>query len=837
MNVDNKTLAQLDYFRIKEDIASRCFSAGGKQILADRIPLTDPESIRVLKQEAVEWTAYLSSGRKPVPGNWEPVDDLTGILETPGAAISLNDTVILGNFCRATVSTVAGLRSAAESLPLPFLSRIAAGIPDLQEPASLIYRVIDNTGQLKDLPELREIRTNIARIRREIDGAIRRYTTDSALRDILQSDVPVLRADRQVLAVKAGSKNRIKGIIHEVSQTGQTVYIEPEDVVAKNNELIQEEYRLNAEIRRILKELTGRLAPFAPDIAAAAGILARLDASCAAARWGLEHKAVYAADRAATESPVLLQARHPVLADKAVPVDVVFPENCRMLIITGPNTGGKTVTLKTLALFILLNQSGFPVPAAEGTALPLCSGVFADIGDEQSLDQSLSTFSGHMKNIGEMLSKADSSSLVLLDELGSGTDPHEGGAVAMAVLDELLERGALVLVTTHHGILKNYGYTHETCANASAEFDEATLAPTYRIRTGIPGESRALDIARRNGLPPATADRAAAYLSGDQTDISALIRGLTQKHEAADRLEQALKRQQRELREKQRAVDLKELRLKQKELELNRDDYRESRKFLAENRRMLENLVRELREGEITREKTKAVKEYISDLNRAVETAGKQIETESERLQQESLAIQKRYVPEPVSQERNRKKKRLKNKDAFASVESPAAELSGGLPDTFVPGMAVTVVSAGNRGGVLLRQIHTGSWQVQVGSMKITAAEKDLRPAAPAPASSPVYIMETGDDAGSAAGTEERPVLELRLLGMRCEEAVKALERQLDLAAVQGLHSFSIIHGKGNGVLQQAVTDYLSHYPGVAEFHFARPEDGGTGKTYVEMHP
>ena len=596
MNVDNKTLTQLDYFRIKEDIASRCFSAGGKQILADRTPLTDPESIRVLKQEAVEWTAYLSSGRKPVPGNWEPVDDLTGILETPGAAISLDDTVILGNFCRATVSAAAGLRSAAESLPLPLLSRIAAGIPDLQEPAFLIYRVIDSTGQLRDLPELREIRTNIARIRREIDGAIRRYTTDSALRDILQSDVPVLRADRQVLAVKAGSKNRIKGIIHEVSQTGQTVYIEPEDVVAKNNALVQEEYRLNAEIRRILKELTGRLAPFAPDIAAAAGILARLDASCAAARWGLEHKAVYAADRAATESPVLLQARHPVLADKAVPVDVVFPENCRMLIITGPNTGGKTVTLKTLALFILLNQSGFPVPAAEGTALPLCSGVFADIGDEQSLDQSLSTFSGHMKNIGEMLSKADSSSLVLLDELGSGTDPHEGGAVAMAVLDELLERGALVLVTTHHGILKNYGYTHETCANASAEFDEATLAPTYRIRTGIPGESRALDIARRNGLPPATADRAAAYLSGDQTDISALIRGLTQKHEAADRLEQALKRQQRELREKQRAVDLKELRLKQKELELNRDDYRESRKFLAENRRMLENLVREYRQ-------------------------------------------------------------------------------------------------------------------------------------------------------------------------------------------------------------------------------------------------
>ena len=865
MEVDEKTLLQLDFFRIRAAIAGCCCSLEGQQLVESRLPLTTPAEITRLKEEASQWVTYLNSARTLPLAGWEPVAPVAEVLSVANSVLSQQELHTLATFCAITTKTAAALKSAASQLPLPRLAEYAQSMPDLSQPAALIGRVLDKGGQLKDLPELREIRANIARIRREIDSAIRRYTSDSSLKDVLQSDVPVLRSDRQVLAVRSGSRGRIRGIIHEVSQTGHTVYIEPEEVVRKNNELVQEEFALTAEIRRILKELTASLAPFHPDIRAALRTMIQLDAAYGSARWAVNHQAIFAADLPPEGQPRLLQARHPLLGEQAVPIDLVFPTDCRVLIITGPNTGGKTVTLKTLALFTLLNQSGFPLPAAEGTALPLCSGVFADIGDEQSLDQSLSTFSGHMRNIGQMLEHSDGKSLVLLDELGSGTDPQEGGAIAMAVLDRLIQQGDLVVVTTHHGVLKNYGYTHPTCTNASAEFDETTLAPTYRIRTGIPGESRALDIARRNGLPAAIVDQATAYLEGEQADISAMITSLTQKHQEADKLSKDLKLEQRSIWEKRRKVDLKELQLRQKEQELSRQDQREGRLFLAESRRMLENLVRELREGELTKAKTQSVKQFISQLEDAIKEQDEKLEQEAELLELQTAELEATYsnVPYTVSPSaKSNKKRRMKNKDALAQARSQqdtesrsGKEMATSVPAPLVFQEGATVATLkGNRTGTLLRSSGKNSWLVQVGSLKLTMKEKDLRllqPLERSPAGMVEYSLVESRDSGSGEtknlfpevqdrsfiqdSTRERPALELRLLGMRSEEAIKALERQLDLATMQGLHNFSVIHGKGNGVLQQAVHDYLSHYPGVQDFHFARPEEGGTGKTYVVL--
>ncbi|MBR2363490.1 MAG: Smr/MutS family protein [Spirochaetaceae bacterium] len=863
--MDEKTLLQLDFFRIRAAIAGCCCSLEGQQLVESRLPLTTPAEITRLKEEASQWVTYLNSARTLPLAGWEPVAPVAEVLSVANSVLSQQELHTLATFCAITTKTAAALKSAASQLPLPRLAEYAQSMPDLSQPAALIGRVLDKGGQLKDLPELREIRANIARIRREIDSAIRRYTSDSSLKDVLQSDVPVLRSDRQVLAVRSGSRGRIRGIIHEVSQTGHTVYIEPEEVVRKNNELVQEEFALTAEIRRILKELTASLAPFHPDIRAALRTMIQLDAAYGSARWAVNHQAIFAADLPPEGQPRLLQARHPLLGEQAVPIDLVFPTDCRVLIITGPNTGGKTVTLKTLALFTLLNQSGFPLPAAEGTALPLCSGVFADIGDEQSLDQSLSTFSGHMRNIGQMLEHSDGKSLVLLDELGSGTDPQEGGAIAMAVLDRLIQQGDLVVVTTHHGVLKNYGYTHPTCTNASAEFDETTLAPTYRIRTGIPGESRALDIARRNGLPAAIVDQATAYLEGEQADISAMITSLTQKHQEADKLSKDLKLEQRSIWEKRRKVDLKELQLRQKEQELSRQDQREGRLFLAESRRMLENLVRELREGELTKAKTQSVKQFISQLEDAIKEQDEKLEQEAELLELQTAELEATYsnVPYTVSPSaKSNKKRRMKNKDALAQARSQqdtesrsGKEMATSVPAPLVFQEGATVATLkGNRTGTLLRSSGKNSWLVQVGSLKLTMKEKDLRllqPLERSPAGMVEYSLVESRDSGSGEtknlfpevqdrsfiqdSTRERPALELRLLGMRSEEAIKALERQLDLATMQGLHNFSVIHGKGNGVLQQAVHDYLSHYPGVQDFHFARPEEGGTGKTYVVL--
>lgn len=865
MQVEEKTLQLLDFLRIRSSIAGCCLSQEGRNLVEQRFPQTDEGEITTLKATARQWMTFLESAR-PLPlTGWEPVEPITDILAVANSVLNQQELHTLAGFSSVAMQTAKSLLSAEKSLPIPQLADMARSIPDLSQIIQLIGRVLDKSGQLKDLPELREIRGNIARIRREIDSAIRRYTSDTSLKDVLQSDVPVLRSDRQVLAVRSGSRSRIRGIIHEVSQTGHTVYIEPEEVVRKNNELVQEEFALSAEIRRIFRELTASLAPFQQDILLAHHIMVQLDGAYGTARWAVNNKAIFAKDLPPESQPRLLQARHPLLGEQAVPIDIVFPQGCRVLIITGPNTGGKTVSLKTLALFTLLNQCGFPIPAAEETALPLCSGVFADIGDEQSLDQSLSTFSGHMKNIGQMLEQSDGKSLILLDELGSGTDPQEGGAIAMAVLDKLIQQGDLVVVTTHHGVLKNYGYTHPTCTNASAEFDEKTLAPTYRIRAGIPGESRALDIARRNGLPAAIVDQATAYMEGQQADISAMITSLTQKHQEADKLAQDLKREQQSIRDKGRRVDLKELQLRQREQELSREDQREGRIFLSESRKMLENLVRELREGEISKAKTQSVKQFICQLDANIKEQEKKLESQEEQLQQDQLELEKIHGTAPLAPPaKTGKKKRLKNKDALALARAQdvtQAQEQGGNGGAgkkrlqqelqFQEGATVATIK-GNRTGTILRQSGKGSWLVQVGGLKLTMKEKELRLLQPLevnPAQMVEYSLVEGDSSSSVAhslatpqdrsfvkdSSTERPVLELRLLGMRCEEAIKALERQLDLATMQGLYHFSVIHGKGNGILQQAVHDYLSHYPGITDFHFARPEEGGTGKTYVSL--
>ena len=865
MQVEEKTLQLLDFLRIRSSIAGCCLSQEGRNLVEQRFPQTDEGEITTLKATARQWMTFLESAR-PLPlTGWEPVEPITDILAVANSVLNQQELHTLAGFSSVAMQTAKSLLSAEKSLPIPQLADMARSIPDLSQIIQLIGRVLDKSGQLKDLPELREIRGNIARIRREIDSAIRRYTSDTSLKDVLQSDVPVLRSDRQVLAVRSGSRSRIRGIIHEVSQTGHTVYIEPEEVVRKNNELVQEEFALSAEIRRIFRELTASLAPFQQDILLAHHIMVQLDGAYGTARWAVNNKAIFAKDLPPESQPRLLQARHPLLGEQAVPIDIVFPQGCRVLIITGPNTGGKTVSLKTLALFTLLNQCGFPIPAAEETALPLCSGVFADIGDEQSLDQSLSTFSGHMKNIGQMLEQSDGKSLILLDELGSGTDPQEGGAIAMAVLDKLIQQGDLVVVTTHHGVLKNYGYTHPTCTNASAEFDEKTLAPTYRIRAGIPGESRALDIARRNGLPAAIVDQATAYMEGQQADISAMITSLTQKHQEADKLAQDLKREQQSIRDKGRRVDLKELQLRQREQELSREDQREGRIFLSESRKMLENLVRELREGEISKAKTQSVKQFICQLDANIKEQEKKLESQEEQLQQDQLELEKIHGTAPLAPPAKAgKKKRLKNKDALALARAQdvtQAQEQGGNGGAgkkqlqqelqFQEGATVATIK-GNRTGTILRQSGKGSWLVQVGGLKLTMKEKELRllqPLETNPSQMVEYSLVEGESSSSVAhslttpqdrsfvkdSSTERPVLELRLLGMRCEEAIKALERQLDLATMQGLYHFSVIHGKGNGILQQAVHDYLSHYPGITDFHFARPEEGGTGKTYVSL--
>jgi DNA mismatch repair protein MutS2 len=902
--MDEKTLTELAFYRIRNSIADLCLSSEAKEELLSREPLTDIHKIEKLKSLSSEWNAFLQSTRTPALTGWNEIQHFLPLMKTEGATLEQEHAYSLAQFCRSVRLADTSILSASETIPMKNLVSLSSLIPtsEIAQAEEKINRIIDANGVLRDLPALRAIRQKIASLHTEIDSILRQYTSDSSLLNVLESNVPAYRADRQVLAVRTSQRSRISGIVHEMSASGQTLYIEPDEVVRRNNDLVQEEFHLQQEIRKLFTDLTAELRPSEPFFESALAVMIQMDMTLAAARWGAENNCVYALACDGDSAPLLLHARHPLLGTKAVPIDVRFLEGKRVLIITGPNTGGKTVTIKTFALLALLNQAGFPVPADEGTRLPIFDSVFADIGDEQSIDQSLSTFSAHMKNIADAVKHAGKDSLVLLDELGSGTDPQEGGAIAMAVLDTLIEKNAFVLVTTHHGILKNYGYTNPSCVNASVDFDTDTLSPTYRLLMGVPGESHAIEIARRSGLDGFVVDKAKSYLTNEQADISTLIKGLTAKHAELAELQKQAETEEYEMREKQRKVDLQELRVRQREHDVKIAEHKSSSSFLAETRKQLENLVRSLRESEITREKTLSVKQFISDLTGAVAAEDEALESEEALLNSDMRAYEERTAAEQKKERGVRSengilitkdsgarssnkahknaKKKLNAKEAFAQAKSiyddaavntgssGKSNISAHLGKTslasssssrsysansspneipvpsFSPGAEVFAGSSRSR-GTLVRLEKKGVWCVQLGSIRMSLRQKDMVLAPPAGAKhlSPLITIEF------ASGTAEendviyksglptdKPVFELRLLGMRAEDAVKSLERQLDLCSIQNFRSFSVIHGKGTGVLQQAVQDTLSHYPGVKEFHFASPEEGGTGKTYVTMN-
>lgn len=827
-------LQEIDFYRIRDEVALYCITQEGKDFFLQREPLTDSKKIEQLKNLSREWTVFLSASCKNPVTFWEPVQKLMEVIKARGTSLSLEQVKALGQFVLSVKNVKQAIGIHKDELELKLLAEQETLLPDMSETEKTIFRVITPDGQIRDLPEIVEIRKQIAAINVKIKKLFQQYTSDPKLAGALESSVPVLRNGRQALAVKAREQNRINGIIIEVSQSAQTIYIEPDEVVRCDNELIQKENELVQIINKILLELTAALGPSIPLFKKAIPVMLLMDATIAAARWGLEHDCCYALP-AAGEPPLVLKARHPLLGDKAVPIDFYFMEGKHVLIITGPNTGGKTVSLKTFALLSMLNQAGLPVPAAEGTRLPVFTDIFADIGDSQSLDMSLSTFSGHMKNIAQAVNGADKSTLVLLDELGSGTDPQEGTALAMSVLDALIQKKAFVLVTTHMGILKNYGYTNPLCVNASVEFDTSTLSPSYRLVMGIPGESHAIAIARKSGLVQSVVDNARKYIATEQADVSSLIKGLNKKHSELDRLQHRARVLEQNLQEKEDKLKEKELGLRRKENELKKGHQQEMHDFLIHSRRQLENLVRQIREGELTREKTLGVKKFISELEENVERLDQKIEKEEEKIAADQKNFEKQSAGHTKTGGKTTKKK-LSNAEAlkYASVSTLQAKASrqsekAQKPLVFEGGAEVIAVS-NNSHGVLIDSPRKGVWNVQFGSIKMSMKEKDLElvHGSKATASSVSYDFER-------AKTDEHPVFELRLIGMHADEAIAALEHQIDLCALSNFPSFSVIHGKGYGILQQSVHDYLSHCPLVQSFEFANPDEGGSGKTYVTL--
>jgi DNA mismatch repair protein MutS2 len=798
-----KTEALLEYNEIMSRTARCALSEEAAEHIRSGRPLTEAAAVAELKEQVSFVLDRIHSGDEEPQNSLPAIGFLLPKLEVEGAGLDLDEIYAIGIFIERGASVVKWLAGGKSEVK----PKLTAGIPDCSAAAAEIFRVMDKEGKLRDLPEFRAIKRRIQSLTSELEAAVSRYTGDEERRRMLQSAVPSQRDGRTVLAVKANYRGRIKGIVHEVSSTGQTIFVEPEEVVEKNNDILIESRRLDAEILRVLRELTGRIAGEKESLKHFHAGIITVELIRARARYSRDIKGRFAISPAGSGEScalVLKRARHPLLGPSAVPIDFVMDESIRTVIITGPNTGGKTVALKTVGLLAMMNQSGLALPADEGTSLPVFDAFYADIGDEQSISQSLSTFSAHMTNIAGILASATDRSLALLDELGSGTDPEEGGAIAMAILDYLIEKKVRLITTTHHGILKNYGYTRQGVENASVEFDGRTLSPTYRIVMGVPGESRAVDIAARNGLAPDVVEKARSYIADERSDVSALIASLKEKHRELDEAAQKSRTEEGNLREERRLQDLKELKLRQKEAELKAGAAGKLRLLLSESRRTLENLVREVKEGDLNREKTLKVKEFLRNLEQTVEAEDAALEEEERNL----------------AEERRR-------------AEEGRSQTGGAGEICFAPGNEVLAGTYKRRGIIVRKDKKDASgprWIVETGSLKMSFSEAELillppSKQAPKPLAAAVDL--------SAAPAAQ---MELSLRGMRLHEALEALQKQIDAAVLSGLKEFAVIHGKGDGILGRGVHEHLRNDPAVKDYYFSRPELGGFGRTEVILN-
>lgn len=780
------TISVLEFEKIRSVLAEYCLSEEGRQQLSGEEFFFEAEALTAFQDHVEEMHEYLC--REDLPSfDFPAVGGIYTRLKTEGVVLEGEE---IYRWARYFISARRLKRylQAAEEYDYPLLQQSSGTLPDLGFLTKEITGILNPDGTVQEgHPELKRLRGRLAALRTELQRLATGYMHSNS--DRWQSDVPTQRDGRMVLPLKSQYRSMVQGVIHYSSARGSTVYIEPPEIMSVNNDVTLVEQEIRELVHAILKELSAKLAEQYTVIGQLIDGITGIDSILCRARYAQLHKCVRAASR--DRGFRLKKARHPLLHEKAVPIDIETGSDIQALIISGPNAGGKTVTLKTVGLFVLMNQFGMQIPAEEESELAVFNGVYADIGDEQSIEGSMSTFSGHMGTISDMLSHADKQALVLLDELGSGTDPGEGAALGMAIMDECIKRGATLLATTHHSLLKNYGYTTSHVQNASMDFDTATLTPNYRVIVGFPGESHAFDIAARSGLPEQVIQKAGSYLSSESGEVSRMIEELEKKQTELRKTEKEIRQQEQQLQKEWEKHDQRIRELRRREHELKEEGYGELSRFLREARQELENLVSELRQKGVSKGETAQVKQFIDRIKQRQER-------EEEELEQEE------------------------------------AEFAENTQHKFHPGMEV-LTGPGRRRGVIIREGRKSHWVVEVGAMKITLPESELSPVpggrekAREDSRSQVSYGYSSDSAPPAAA------FTLDIRGSRLDEALDLLNRQIDNALLANLYEFEVVHGKGEGVLQTGVHRLLRESERVAEYYFARPELGGTGKTIVKL--
>jgi DNA mismatch repair protein MutS2 len=600
---------------------------------------------------------------------------------------------------------------------------------------------------------------------------------------MLSDAIITIRNDRFVIPVKQEYRSVYGGIIHDQSSSGQTLFIEPQAIVQLNNVLQETRVKETQEIERILVELSEKVGAFTPELLHNVKVLAQIDFLVAKAKYA---KAIKGSKPILNnEGRVkLFKAKHPLIPnDVVVANDIFLGDEFTTIVITGPNTGGKTVTLKTIGLCTLMAQSGLQIPALDGSETAVFSSVYADIGDEQSIEQSLSTFSSHMVNIVDILKHVDYDSLVLFDELGAGTDPQEGAALAISILDEVYKRGARVIATTHYPELKAYGYDREGVINASVEFNVETLSPTYKLLIGVPGRSNAFEISKRLGLEENVISNARSHIGEDTNKVENMIASLEDSRKKAEEEELEAKNH------------LKQAEILHKDLQKQIDEYHQERDAMVE----------------------KAAKEAAAIVENAQREA-EAIIADLRKLRLEKHADVKEH-------ELIDAKKRLE--EAAPKVKKTTNKAARPLDKSLKPGDEVKVVSFGQKGH-LIEKVSNNEWQVQIGIMKMKVKESDLE------FIKSTKVKET-KPLTTIKGRDYHVSVELDLRGERFENAISRVEKYVDDALLAGYSSVSIIHGKGTGALRSGVQEYLKNHRSVKRIRFGEAGEGGTGVTVVEF--
>ncbi|KQB92262.1 Endonuclease MutS2 [Geobacillus sp. PA-3] len=783
--MQQKMLRILEFDKVKEQLAEHASSALGLEKIAALVPSSDLDEVAVWLEETDEAAAVLRlRGYVPLDG----VVDIRSHLKRAAIGGVLSPIELLE--VAATAAASRQMKQLIMSLHDEHggLARLADYADELAEVPALeedIRRSIDDHGEVLDtasdrLRSLRgQIRAAEARIREKLESIIRSPSAQKRLSDAIIT----IRNDRYVIPVKQEYRGAYGGIVHDQSASGATLFIEPQVVVELNNALREARAKEKQEIERILRELSAKVAEHDEPLKRAVEALAHFDFLFAKAKYA---RRLQAAKPAVNNRGYLrfLQARHPLIdQDKAVPNDIVLGGDYTTIVITGPNTGGKTVTLKTVGLLTIMAQAGLFIPAADGSEAAVFRSVFADIGDEQSIEQSLSTFSSHMVNIVDILRHVDEESLVLFDELGAGTDPQEGAALAIAILDEVHGRGARTVATTHYPELKAYGYNRPGVVNASVEFDTETLRPTYKLLIGIPGRSNAFDISRRLGLDERIIERAKVQVSAESHSVENMIASLERSKKQAEE-------------DEARAHSARE----------------EAERLRAEWEQKLEEL------EDKKAEQLAEAAQKATDIIRAAEREAERIINELRRLQKEKQAEVKEH-------ELIAAKQRLAA--AVPVVEKRKKTKKATARHAFQPGDEVKVTSL-NQKGYLLEKVSEDEWQVQLGILKMKIHERDLEYIGSAPAKEVTPIA-------TVKGKDAHVSLELDLRGERYEDALVRLEKYIDDAVLAGYPRVSIIHGKGTGALRQGVQQFLKQHRAVKSFRFGAANEGGTGVTVVEL--